>query len=51
VAPELFRLREEDGHSEVVMSEVPEALEDKARKAMRGCPEEAISIEEQDPKV
>jgi len=46
VAPELFRLREEDGHSEVIVSEVPGGLEEKARKAMRGCPEEAISIEE-----
>ncbi|HKD66910.1 MAG TPA: ferredoxin [Candidatus Binataceae bacterium] len=46
VAPELFRLREEDGHSEVISSEVPKALEEKARKAMQGCPEQAISIEE-----
>ncbi len=46
VAPELFRLREEDGHSEVIVSEVPKGLEEKARKAMRGCPEEAISIDE-----
>jgi ferredoxin len=46
VAPELFRLREEDGHSEAILSEVPKGLEEKARKAMRGCPEEAISIEE-----
>ena len=46
VAPEIFRLREEDGHAEVVAGEVPKALEDKAHKAMRGCPEEAIVIEE-----
>jgi ferredoxin len=46
VAPEIFRLREEDGHAEVVLSEVPKTLEEKARKAMRGCPEEAISIQE-----
>ena len=46
VAPELFRLREEDGHSEVISSEVPKSLEEKARKAMQGCPEQAISIEE-----
>ncbi len=46
VAPEIFRLREEDGHAEVAAGEVPKALEDKARKAMRGCPEEAIVIEE-----
>ncbi len=46
VAPELFALREEDGHSEVIVSKVPKGLEEKARRAMRGCPEEAISIEE-----
>jgi ferredoxin len=46
VAPEIFRLREEDGHAEVVMGEVPRELEEKARKAVRGCPEEAISVEE-----
>jgi ferredoxin len=46
VAPELFRLREEDGHSEVIGEEVPKGMEEKARKAMRGCPEQAISIEE-----
>jgi ferredoxin len=46
VAPELFRLREEDGHSEVTMTEVPKELQEKARKALRGCPEQAISIEE-----
>jgi len=46
VAPELFRLRDEDGHAEVVTAEVPKELEEKARKAMRGCPEQAISIVE-----
>jgi len=42
----IFRLRDEDGHAEVVTAEVPKELEEKARKAMRGCPEQAISIEE-----
>ncbi len=46
VPPELFRLREEDGHSEVIMSEVPKGLEEKAREAVKGRPEQAISIEE-----
>ncbi len=46
VAPELFGLREEDVHSEVILSEVPKGLEEKARKAMLGCPEQAIAIEE-----
>lgn len=46
VAPELFRLSDEDGHSQVIMSEVPKEFEEKARKALRGCPEDAISIEE-----
>jgi ferredoxin len=46
VAPEIFTLREEDGHSEVIMAEVPKALEEKARKAMLGCPEQAISVDD-----
>jgi ferredoxin len=46
VAPELFRLREEDGHSEAIGEAVPQGMEEKARKAVRGCPEQAISIEE-----
>ncbi len=43
-APEIFHLREEDGHSYVEDDVVPPALEDKARKAAANCPERAIEI-------
>lgn len=46
-APQLFRLREDDGHSSAVQSEVPPALEAAAVRAARGCPEQAILLEEE----
>ena len=46
VAPELFGLREEDGHSFVTQEQVPAALEEVARKAALGCPERAIEVDE-----
>ena len=45
VAPEIFKLRPEDGHSKVENPEVPVGLEDKVRRAAMGCPEGAIVIE------
>ena len=45
-APELFELREEDGHSVVKDEEVPKEREEAARRAAAGCPENAIEIEE-----
>ncbi len=44
-APAIFALREEDGHSYVVVSEVPPEHEEATRRAVQGCPEGAISIE------
>lgn len=44
VAPEVFQLRDEDGHAYVVSEVVPEELQAKARKAAAGCPEGAITI-------
>lgn len=44
VAPEIFHLREENGHSYVVIDEVPPELQDAARKAALGCPEQAITV-------
>jgi len=41
-APQLFRLRDEDGHSQVVDEEVPAGQEGPARDAIRTCPEQAI---------
>jgi ferredoxin len=46
VAPELFALREDDGHSYVLHDPVPPGFEERARKAALGCPEGAIEIED-----
>ncbi len=46
VAPEIFNLRPEDGHSMVENPEVPAELEAKVRRAALGCPEDAIILEE-----
>jgi ferredoxin len=45
-APELFQLNDDDGHAFVVADPVPAGLEDKARRAAIGCPEQAIVIVE-----
>jgi ferredoxin len=45
-APELFGLREEDGHSIVLQEVVPPGLEESARRAELGCPEAAIMVED-----
>jgi len=45
-APEVFHLRDEDGHAFVALSELTAAQEAMARKAAAGCPERAIIIEE-----
>ena len=45
-APDVFHLRDEDGHAYVVVDELtPEQLE-QARLADLGCPERAITVEE-----
>ncbi len=44
--PDIFRLRDEDGHAEVSDGTLAPALEEKARRAALGCPEQAILIEE-----
>jgi ferredoxin len=46
IAPELFDLREDDGHSVVIQEHVPVALEESARRAALGCPESAIVIDD-----
>ncbi|HEY2302457.1 MAG TPA: ferredoxin [Acidimicrobiales bacterium] len=43
-APELFGLNDDDGHAFVVADPVPPELEDKARRAAVGCPEQAIAV-------
>jgi ferredoxin len=45
-APEIFHLREEDGHAYVTSAEVPAGQEDVVRKAVATCPEGAISVTE-----
>ncbi|AZG45907.1 ferredoxin [Gordonia insulae] len=45
VAPDLFTLRDEDGHSEANNGgEVPRGLEQAANSAISSCPERAIRM-------
>ena len=44
-APDLFGLREEDGHAFTLLADVPAELEEQAHRAVLGCPEQAIVIE------
>ena len=44
-APEVFKLRDEDGHSYVEHEEVATGLSDQVRRAAATCPEQAIVIE------
>jgi hypothetical protein len=48
-APALFRLSEVDGHSTVIQELVPEDLEELARRAAAGRPEEAIFLDDATP--
>jgi ferredoxin len=41
-APNVFALRDEDGHAHAIAEEVPEGEEEAAREAVRSCPEQAI---------
>jgi ferredoxin len=45
-APDIFRLRDEDGHAEVIVGELTPEQVDLARKAELGCTERAITVEE-----
>lgn len=45
-APQIFGLREEDGHAIVLITaDIPPELEESAHRAALGCPEQAIQIE------
>ncbi|UGQ13236.1 ferredoxin [Yinghuangia sp. ASG 101] len=44
IAPRIFELSEIDGHSSVVVDEVPADEEQKVIEAVNSCPERAISI-------
>lgn len=41
-APDLFDLREEDGHGYAITEDVPDEKEELALEAVRTCPEQAI---------
>jgi ferredoxin len=43
-ADDLFRIDDQIGNAHVIHEEVPVALEDAARLAVRSCPERAIEI-------
>lgn len=43
-APDVFELREEDGHSVVRVEQVPAQHHEAVRRAAEGCPEHAIEI-------
>lgn len=45
-APEVFKLREEDGHSYVESEQVARGQQDAVRRAATGCPERAIVVED-----
>jgi ferredoxin len=44
LSPELFEL-DDFGHAQVLLEVVPRELEEKARQAVRNCPEVAISAD------
>ena len=43
-APDLFGLRDEDGHAYAIEEEIPAGKEELAREAARTCPEQAIVL-------
>lgn len=43
-SPELFHLRDEDGHAYVDSEDVPPGLEDAAQLGADSCPERAITV-------
>ncbi len=45
-APDIFHLRDEDGHAYVVVDELTPEQIPLARQAELGCPERAITVEE-----
>jgi ferredoxin len=45
-APDIFHLRDEDGHAYVVVDELTAEQLPLARQAELGCPERAITVEE-----
>jgi len=48
LCPEVFATDAVEGKVVIVMAQVPPALEDKARLAVRNCPEGALRVTRQD---
>jgi ferredoxin len=44
-APDIFHLRDDDGHSYVLSEDVPPDRQDDAWLAAQSCPERAISVD------
>lgn len=44
--PEVFRFQEGSKRAEVLLDEIPVSLQQKCRKAVRACPNNAITIQE-----
>ncbi len=44
ICPEVFAL-DDEGHSYVIVDEVPAGVEEQARRAAVNCPERAITVE------
>ena len=46
VAPDFFNFKDGEDQPAVLVDEIPEWQEQLAQRAMRSCPEQAITIEE-----
>lgn len=44
LAPEIFKLRDSDGHAYVVAGDLPDALEATLKRAVSACPERALTL-------
>ena len=49
LCPEVFATDAVEGRVVIVMEQIPAALEDKVRLALRNCPEGALRVTRQDP--
>jgi ferredoxin len=45
LVPEVFQIPEEGAGAEVAVDQLPPALEPAVRRAVMGCPEQAITVE------
>ena len=47
IAPKMFQLDDVDGHSQPVSEDVPADQEAQVAEAVRSCPEQALSVSEE----